>query len=983
MAASAGIASALLGPLAPVPLASPAAAAKTDVTPTAKKTMEELLAEIETLKTEVSTATKTLEKIETSKKKASANRERSVEGRTQVRDLTERVSNLQKQMDAMTKDSDPSYPGKKFEKSRKSALKTLTSLGKDLTQVDKHLEKGITAALPVSTASPADVQSTAASGVDQPVAAPRASPEKENSKGVAALIKRLPLGKKKKKKKSLDSAAPSPAKPTDEIHNTEQKKSTGQVPSEHEEDADDGDDDDEEEDGQEEEQDSDDDDVVAVKKHVPEKPPAIIKKPEPIAVPSKKSQVSDVDSDGSEYSDEDDDDINDYRQLHSELQSQTPADVHPKDVHSQGHRSRSPTIPYSNKKVPAVKTDLTPSSSPKMKKTATIVPPTPPSRKKTQSPKGRPEVPIVKKKKTNESEEEDSYYEEDEREGGDHDYNEDEEEEELQHLHKHDEHEEEISEHEYDEQEEEPTSANAHVQELRTNKYSPGTQFIVTHDLIGEQTGDLTVHRGDILTLVEQRPDDWWLFKNVPAQLEGLVPINLIQLYSKQQIRQRIKPSTSVITLVDAFKNKNNIPDGFIASDLAPLTKIEEYQLWRALVPKMTESNLAFTDLYWRADTDKLYAQEVIHQKILTLKECVKIPRIKGEEVRVLDRCVRLCLCDGLDIVSNIHTVRAIIPSKIDPRELTEDWHFARNSLNTLIDEQSELLMRSNFSGPGQKLKLLIELSQWCQSTVTQEKCEIGCGWAMVSIDDVEPPLITDTKNYNELLRGGHTDQEGVLLDPQYKVLRSNGISGMIDRYKRARVKFSIESRENDVDILYDNLPIQSTIAPMNAIKPVAFFRNELAFQFHKRHHPTGLSTTPIDSIFLGTFFQALSQADLIYTLNRIFRIRKARYLSASSSSQQQRELFIKVYEQFIYPLLQYRQLPTYDFHDIASLNERRNLINDIIKRQTAKKKAPAEDILSILLDPNLTDKWTPFTTDELCFTLQKYIHDSIPDVVA
>ncbi|CAM4767496.1 unnamed protein product [Rotaria magnacalcarata] len=982
MAASTGIASALLGPLAPLPLASPAA--KPDVTPTSK-TMEELLAEIEALKTEVSTATKTLEKIETSKKKASANRERSVEGRTQVRDLTERVNNLQKQMDAMTKDSDPSYPGKKFEKSKKSALKTLTSLGKDLTQVDKHLEKGITAAVPVSTALSGDVKSTAASGADQPVAAPRASPEKENSKGVKALIKKtLPF--RNKKKKSPDSAAPSPAKPTDEIHNAEQKKSNGQVPSEHEEDDDndDNDDDEEEEDDQEEEQDSDDDDVVAAKKHVPEKPPAIIKKTEPIAVPPKKLQVSDVDSDGSEYSGEDDDDINDYRQLHSELQSQTPAELHPKDVHSQGHRSPTPTVPYSNKNVPAVKTDLTPSSSPKIKKTAIIVPPTPPSRKKTQSPRGRPEVPIIKKKKADESEEEeDSYYEEDEGERGEHDYNEDEEEEELQHLHKHDGREEEISEHEYDEQEEEPTSANAHVQELRTNKYSPGTQFIVTHDLIGEQTGDLTVHRGDILTLVEQRPDDWWLFKNVPAQLEGLVPINLIQLYSKQQIRQRIKPSTSATTLVDAFKNKNNIPDGFIVSDLAPLTKIEEYQLWRALVPKMTESNLAFTDLYWRADTDKLYAQEVIHQKILTLKECVKIPRIKGDEVRVLDRCVRLCLCDGLEIVSNIHTVRAIVPSKLDPREVTEDWHFARNSLNTLIDEQPELLMRSNFSGPGQKLKLLIEISQWCQSTVTQEKCEIGCGWAMVSIDDVEPPLITDTKNYNELLRGGHTDQEGVLLDPQYKVFRSNGISGMIDRYKRARVKFSIESRENDVDVLYDNLPIQSMIAPMNAIKPMAFFRNELAFQFHKRHHPTGLSTTPIDSIFLGTFFQALPQADLIYTLNRIFRIRKDRYLSGSSSTQQQRELFIKVYEQFVYPLLQFRQLPTYDFHDTASLNERRNLINDMIKRQAAKKKAPGEDILSILLDPNLTDKWTPFTTDEVCFTLQKYIHDSIPDVVA
>ncbi|CAF5065516.1 unnamed protein product, partial [Rotaria magnacalcarata] len=43
---------------------------------------------------------------------------------------------------------------------------------------------------------------------------------------------------------------------------------------------------------------------------------------------------------------------------------------------------------------------------------------------------------------------------------------------------------------------------------------------------------------------------------------------------------------------------------------------------------------------------------------------------------------------------------QATVPSKLDPREVTEDWHFARNSLNTLIDEQPELLMRSNFSGP-------------------------------------------------------------------------------------------------------------------------------------------------------------------------------------------------------------------------------------------------------------------------------------------
>ncbi len=85
----------------------------------------------------------------------------------------------------------------------------------------------------------------------------------------------------------------------------------------------------------------------------------------------------------------------------------------------------------------------------------------------------------------------------------------------------------------------------------------------------------------------------------------------------------------------------------------------------------------------------------------------------------------------------------------------------------------------------------------------------------------------------------------------------------------------------------------------------------------------------------------------------------------------------------FIYPLLHYRQLPPYDFHDLTSLNERRKLINDMVKRQLPTKKTPPQDLLSILLDPNLTDKWTPFTTDEISFTLQKYVHDFTSDVVA
>jgi hypothetical protein len=358
-----------------------------------------------------------------------------------------------------------------------------------------------------------------------------------------------------------------------------------------------------------------------------------MRKTGPITVPNKISEhhiaarkvTESVDeSDETDDSDEDDDGADDFRQLSKHLKNQTLPDENVKDSISTGRRSRSPTTPRSAKKVPAIKIDPIPSSSPRVRKPATTSPPPPPLRKKTPSPRPRSKVPIAKH--VQEESEEDSNFEEEDDEYEDED--------ELRRLRDTGEHEEPYPDHDYEEpEEEEATTANTHVQELRTKKFSPGTQFLVTHDLKAVQTGDLAVHRGDQLTLTEQRPDDWWLFKHNQTQQQGVVPINHVRILSERQQRRRIKPSTSATTLVDVFKANNNIPGGFIPSDLAPLTKLEEYQLWRALVPKMTESNLGFADLHWRVDTDKLHIQEVTYQKILTIKECVKIPRIKGEQV--------------------------------------------------------------------------------------------------------------------------------------------------------------------------------------------------------------------------------------------------------------------------------------------------------------------------------------------------------------
>jgi hypothetical protein len=241
------------------------------------------------------------------------------------------------------------------------------------------------------------------------------------------------------------------------------------------------------------------------------------------------------------------------------------------------------------------------------------------SRQKIRSPKQRIEIPVTKK--------------DDEIEDGS--YTDDEEESELKNLHSNSSQDEAESVHNYKQSgEDEPVVANSYVQELRMGKYAPGTQFRVIHNLNGVHIDDLTIHKDEILILIEQRSDDWWLFKNSHTQQQGMVPINHIQLQSKiYEARHRIKPVTSASTLVNAFKTNNYIPTGFIASDLGPLTQLNKYKLYHTLIPKMTESNFAFADLHWRYDTDQIYAQQVYHQKILSIKKCLKIPKVKGDQV--------------------------------------------------------------------------------------------------------------------------------------------------------------------------------------------------------------------------------------------------------------------------------------------------------------------------------------------------------------
>ena len=261
-----------------------------------------------------------------------------------------------------------------------------------------------------------------------------------------------------------------------------------------------------------------------------------------------------------------------------------------------------------------------------------------------------------------------------------------------------------------------------------------------------------------------------------------------------------------------------------------------------------------------------------------------------------------------------------------------------------------------------------MELTQRCRSKATNDVCDIGCGWLKVQLDDVPLPLVGNTKTYDECLNGGHVHETNIPLHSDYPGLQTRGLSGKIDRYKRARVKFSLAFRENEVNLLYDQLPLTSMIVPINLVLLLAFFRNELAREFSQRIVANGISTMPVDSTFLSTFERFLAQPDLVYIF--CYRYRS----SKPFNFRRKRWKCLEIYTTYIYPCLCFLPLASYDFHNIDHLVFRRKTIRELVQAQLGRLQNQNSEaaMATLLLNPEFTDQWAPFTVGEVCFSLQK-----------
>ncbi|XP_070933228.1 nephrocystin-1 isoform X3 [Macaca nemestrina] len=442
------------------------------------------------------------------------------------------------------------------------------------------------------------------------------------------------------------------------------------------------------------------------------------------------------------------------------------------------------------------------------------------------------------------------------------------------------------------EEEEDTEEEEEEKEENEYHKPSTGEEYIAVGDFTAQQAGDLTFKKGEILLVIEKKPDGWWIAKDAKGN-EGLVPRTYLEPYSEEEeegqesieegseedvevvdetadgaeVKQRTdshwsavqKAISEQINTVDVLTTMGAIPAGFRPSTLSQL--LEEGNQFRAsyfLQPELMPSQLAFRDLMWDATEGTIRSRPSRISLILTLWSCKMIP-LPGMSIQVLSRHVRLCLFDGNKVLSNIHTVRATWQSK-KPKTWTFSPQVSR-ILPCLLD--GDCFIRSNSASPD--VGILFELGISYIRNSTGERGELSCGWVFLKLFDASGVPIP-AKTYELFLNGGTPYEKGVDVDPSVS-RRAHGsvFYQMMAMRRQPQLLVKLRSLNRRSRNVLSLLP-ETLIGSMCSVHLLIFYRQILGDVLLKDRMSLQ-STDLISHPMLATFPMLLEQPDVMDAL--------------------------------------------------------------------------------------------------------------------
>ncbi|CAO2578884.1 Nphp1 [Lemmus lemmus] len=535
-------------------------------------------------------------------------------------------------------------------------------------------------------------------------------------------------------------------------------------------------------------------------------------------------------------------------------------------------------------------------------------------------------------------------------------------------------------------EEEESEGDEEEKQEQASPEQAEIDTYFALGDFAAQQAGDLTFKKGDILHIIEKKPDGWWLAEDAEGN-EGLIPRTYLEPYNKKDkqesseegskegseedvevvdetangadVKQRTdshwtavrKALSEQINTSDMLATMGTIPAGFRPSMLSQL--LDEGNRFRAsyfLQPELTTSQLAFKDLLWDAKAGTIMSRLSRVSLILTLWSCKMIP-LPGTSIQVLSRHVRLCVFDGSKVLSNIHTVRAVWQPK-KPRT----WTFSpqvTGILPCLLD--GDCFIRSNSSTPD--LGILFELGISYIRNSTGEKGELSCGWVFLKLFDASGVPIP-AKTYELFLNGGTPYEKGVEVDPSVSRRAQGSVfRQMISMRRQPQLLVKLRSLNRRSRAMISLLP-ETLVGSMCSAHLLIFYRQILG-DVLLRDRTNLQSADLISHPVLATFPMLLEQPDVMDALRSSWAEKES---TLKRSEKRDKELlkaeFLQVYHDCVLPLLHSTLLPPFKWAEEETEAARWKAIADFLKQGREN-----EGSLKALLSPDGVHK--PFDLSE------------------
>ncbi|XP_022083112.1 nephrocystin-1-like isoform X2 [Acanthaster planci] len=505
-------------------------------------------------------------------------------------------------------------------------------------------------------------------------------------------------------------------------------------------------------------------------------------------------------------------------------------------------------------------------------------------------------------------------------------------------------------------------------------------------DFAPEQTEDLAFRRGDILTVINTRDDGWWMAEDEEGN-RGLVPSTYLKLKkdygdyrdvqspeeedqaraqggrrkSGLELWKGLRKAMNETSVTDVLTAMGAIPSGFRPSTTARLLKEDQYMLSNVLKPRLSQSYLAFKDLYWNPKDNQIRARTVRVQKMVSLMMLKNMPQV-GAGLEIKTRHIRLAVFDGDKVLSNIHTVQATFVES-DPRT----WKFSPKMTSMLPSTlDGDCFVRTNHTD--QNIGILFEICISYLRTKTGEKGELSCGWVHLPLFDEATGGPAVNKVYEVPIKGGTPYEPDVDVDPSISRKASTSkFRSMMTASKNPRlvVKLSMPTKEQKADL--DTLP-DTVVSCSCYISSLSMYRRLLA-EAALIDRIDLQNTDLIHSPVLSSFPEALQYPDIMDALRNCWAY-KRRTMKKSDKRDlgQMKKFFVDACMESIYLLLQSATLPAYKFGDKENEQERWEEISDMMQKNRTR------GVLDYLLKPGVMH--APFDIGEVTFNLLQVYHE-------